>query len=236
MESYKLKFEYRNLFLNKYEYKASARLVGIGFCRNVFNIEKYKNTIERIRSWWTSPMHELDSTDRKFRSDYVNYLDRIDFEHISIFLKWRSNYKGNCSYRQNSDKVTMFTNDIDSLNELVAILPEVQVTRAISAEPNTIYFKKEPKFKHRIYLKPKKLTDEFYNSMHEFLKKNKSKSIYKFSPALARCFKPIARTYFSPNFLHGSYYIDYDDPSTEVYLHIMFPGMMGKTYNCKKQP
>jgi hypothetical protein len=227
MESYNLIVEHRPLFLNKYEYRAAIRMPGAGFCNHVSSIEEYKEKIDRIRAFW-SP----NANFRSLRQTTIDYLENIDLSTVDLYLQWRKEYKHIFSFRQESDRVSIFGNDLKKLETIKDIYAKAILTHARVLEPETLYFKKMPKFSYRTYIKSKRTSDDFYGTMRQFIDNNKDNANYKLSPALIRLFSKSKMH----RMLHGSYYIDYNQPSIEMYLHLLFPNMLGKKYNCKKHP
>jgi hypothetical protein len=234
MASSKLIIEHRPLFLNKYEYRAAIRLLGAGFCHHVDTIGQYQDKLDRIKSFW-SPRQHLHSLiyDNPSERTNKNFLNDIDFDLIDLYLRWRKDHKHIFSFRQALDKVSIFGNDLKKLETIKDIFPKAKLTHARVLEPDTLYFKKNPKFIYRTYIKPKLASDDFYSTMQKFIDNNKNNDSYGFSSALVRRF---SRYSMYRRMLHCSYYIDYNEPSVEMYLHILFPNMLGKKYNCKKHP
>lgn len=240
MASSKLKVEHRpSLFLHKYEYRAAIRIVGAGWCHHIDTIEQYKDKIERIKEFWQPHGTIMLSP---YRADYANYLDNVDLKIIDLYLNWKKEHKELFSFRQEHDRVSIFGNDFKKLETIKDIYPKAKMTHARVLEADTLYFKKDPKFNHRVYIKSKYNTSaDFCNTMAQFVEKNKDNPNYKISAALVRLFCNRKRETASGmsmqgRILHGSYYIDYNESSTEMYLHILFPDMLGKPHNCKKHP
>jgi len=240
MVSSKLKVENRpTLFLHKYEYRAAIRIVGAGWCHHTDTIEQYKDKIERIKEFWQPHGTYMPFP---YRAEYTNYLDNVDLKIIDLYLKWKKEHKELFSFRQEYDRVSIFGNHFKKLETIKDIYPKAKLTHARVLEADTLYFKKDPKFNYRVYIKPKHNTsNDFCNTMAQFVEKNKDNPNYKISAALVRRFcnrKQTASgmTLMQGRMLHGSYYIDYNESSTEMYLHILFPDMLGKPHNCKKHP
>ena len=238
MELSILKVEYRPLFLNKYEYRATFRILGAKFLHHVSSIEEYQKKIDGITSFWDRHKFPLSLYAGQLQQaasawgTAKDYIGEIDYKTIEVYLEWKKAYKHLFCYRQESDRISIFGNDFEKLETIKKVDPKVKITYAKVLEPNTLYFKKEPKFKFRVHIKSGRYTADFYDTMKQFIGTNKDSPNYGISPALIRSFKDS----ITHGIMHGSYHIDYNEPSTETYLQILFLGMLGKTYNCKKHP
>jgi hypothetical protein len=61
-------------------------------------------------------------------------------------------------------------------------------------------------------------------------------NIARICPALRRLVNEAGGRKYWYNYLHSSYYVDYNDESTLTLLHMFFGSMLAKTYSLEKQP
>lgn len=171
------------------------------------------------------------------RHDYYGKKEKIDlinFDKISKYLDWRNKNKSeNVCIRVEGDKISVFSNDLKFLENLYIEVPDVEdLTEALVLDEGVMYFKNEPKFKYRAYIKNRGYSIEFRDAMCEFIKANESNTDINISNGLYRQItSPKAWRY-----MFGSYGIDYNHESFLTYLHMLFPGMIGKHYRLEKQP
>jgi hypothetical protein len=106
------------------------------------------------------------------------------------------------------------------------------------------YFVREPKYNYRIYLKSKRVNDEFREKMQKFIKRyENTDTVIVASGSLSHWLKD------DTNYVRGSwsyhwnkcytstnYFIDYNDESTLTLFSLMFSGMVSKSYKLEKRP
>lgn len=221
-----MKIEKRQiLYFNKYRYKASLCVIGAGYSYYTNDVESFIERIEKFKnssnSYWNKGWHD------------THYLDKIDYDQISKFITWRTTIgKDQCLYRIQGDKVSFFSNNIDLLRTLESIDHNVEYTEALChANSEMMYFKKKPNHKFRTYFRGKRMPKDFSDNVRTVSETYKS---LHFSPALLRIL--FDHTQYNPyRYLHGSYYVEYDDEQMLTILSIWFPNMLHKTYSLHKE-
>jgi hypothetical protein len=125
----------------------------------------------------------------------------------------------------------VFTNDIGILNKVYDIFPKTYLSEVTLTEPGVMLFVKEPAYKYRIYLKSRQVSTEFKEDFFDFVTTNPSVSA---SPALVNTLRNPRRARYP--FMHGGYFLNYNDESTVTLLGLLFPQILGKVYKLEKRP
>lgn len=222
MELFKLKVEKKNkLYFNKYKYKAYLYLKGANLTYYTSDIESFNQRYENLKSQYViKPM--------SLTYDWI--YEGVDVNKISKYLTWRNLFRDRVHLRVNTDSVSVFSNDLNLLKSLDGI-GQVSITEVQALDQDVLYFKKRPKYKFRTYFRAKRVPKDFIENVSEFSKKHSNAKVSK----SLRTFL-ISRNWHAYIYLHGSYYVDYNEESYLSILHMYFSGMIGKTYKCEKEP
>lgn len=222
-------YEYRDeLYYSKYSYRMR---VGIPCVRY---------------TWWCKKAEDLDlKVSGKF-SGYGN-VKKNDLPTVlahqsalKTIIKVQSEKKAkNISVRIESETVAFFSEDLQKLQEIEKELGSnykcdfTQVQTSPFA--GTKYFVNEPKHKFRIYLKSKRVEDNFHVELSNTL--GRLKSLYP-SNALQSWLKTDSKRWGIWHFrwTSAAHFIDYDDESTLSYLALMHGDVLGKKYKLEKRP
>lgn len=227
MESSKLKVEKRNkLYFNRFKYKAVAHIQGAAYTYYTPDLETFVSRMEKLRD--NKPRYGV----RILKDDWHEYWDEVNLDRISQLITWRNVVKKEkCLIRIQGDNVSFFSNELPLLQTLTSIDPEIRLTEAHCHESNYMYFKKEPKYKYRTFFRAKRMPKDFsenirtlqgmYNTIH-------------FSEGL---FKSLFHNNWHPyRYMHGSYFVEYNDEKMLTILSMWFPDMLAKTYVLAKEP
>jgi len=230
MASLKLVTEKRNaLFFGKYTYKARCKVHGAVYTYYTKNIEEFKAKMARRKDEQPPPYVSIYGLDWKRR------LDSIDYEQIARYFDWRNNVdSSDYMLRIQGNNISVFSDDLKLLQTLNILDKNVEISIAKLIETNVIYFKKEPRHKYRIYFRGKRVPENFKDEVKSFIERYKN--IAFICPALRRLVNGTAGRKYWYNYLHSSYYVDYDEESTSTLLHMFFGPMLAKTYSLKKEP
>lgn len=223
MELYKLKVEKRNkLYFNKFKYKASLTIKGAAYSYYSMDIETFTLRIEKLRE--SKSRYGV----RVLTDSWQEYWDEIDLDQISKFITWRNVIsKERCLYRIQGDYVSFFSNDLALLHTLDCMDPNLKFYEAKSLSPDTMYFKKNPKYKYRTYFKGKRMPKDFCDNVRSL---NDMYEKLKFSDALFDV------NWHQFKYMHSSYFVEYNDEQMHTILAMWFPDMLAKTYICEKEP
>lgn len=228
MELSKLKIEKRNKpYFNKFTYKAVCKIQGAAYTYYTTDIETFVNRMEKMRESSRSKYGV-----RLLDEDWQEYWDEVNIDQIAAFITWRNIInKDRCSYRIQGDNVSFFSNELSLLSSLDNLDPKVKYYKSECYDSNTMYFKKQPKYKYRTYFKGKRMPKDFSDSIRSLQDMYKS---LNFSKGL---FASLFHNNWHPyRYMHGSYFVEYNDQQMLTILSMWFPDMLAKTYTLAKEP
>ena len=224
-------YEYRdNDYYNRYEYRARFKLKGIRYTWYTKTAEDFQKKVVSGQSYYG-----IRPEDRTIVNE--------NLATILDFITWRNQRKKDklAMIRIEGDVVAAFSSDLALLNTLQNLntsleIDYTQVQR--SAFIGVKYFVNQPKHKYRVYLKSKKVENEFAKDLHELFKR--TKGLYP-SIALKYWAKDSAgsnsiQRSWRFRYSSASHFIDYDDESTQSYIALMHGNMLGKRYKLEKRP
>lgn len=227
MESFKLKIEKRNkLYFNKFKYRAVTRVQGAAYTYYTPDLETFITRMEKLRD------HKPRYGVRVLKDDWKEYWEEVNLDQISQLLTWRNLVsKEKCLIRIQGDYVSFFSNELPLLETLDSIDKNVEFTEAVCYKSNYMYFKKEPKYKFRTYFKGKRMPKDFSENIQNL---DNMYGSLNFSPAI---FKSLFHNNWHPyRYMHGSYFVEYNDEHMLTILSMWFPDMLAKTYVLAKEP
>jgi len=220
-------YDYRDSdYYNKYSYRARFKLPCV---RYTWSVKTPEELDEKLT---TKSYGSVRKTDRATYTDYLPTL--------KAFVEFRNQVKTDktAMIRIEYDTVAVFSNDLQLLKSVEAIDPSLKYdyTEAQKSDYAGIkHFVHEPKHKYRIYLKGKRLTDEFPKELKELL--DRMEGLHP-SGALMEWLKDAHHRvgHWSYRYGNPSHFIDYDDESTLSYLMLLYGGIFGKRYKLEKRP
>lgn len=227
MESFKLKVEKRNkLYFNRFKYRAVVQIQGAAYTYYTPDLETFISRMEKLRD--NKPRYGV----RVMHDEWKEYWDEVDLDRISQLITWRNVVsKDKCLIRIQGDNVSFFSNELPLLQTLDSIDPKVDITEAVCYEPDYMYFKKQPKYKFRTYFKGKRMPKDFSDNCRTLQDMYKS---LNFSKGL---FISLFHNNWHPyRYMHGSYFVEYNDEQMLTILSMWFPDMLAKTYSLAKEP
>lgn len=227
MGSYKLKVEKRNkLYFNKFKYRAVCKIQGAAYTYYTPDLDTFVARMEKLRD--NKPRYGV----RVINDDWREYWEEVNLDSISQLITWRNLVsKDKCLIRIQSDFVSFFSNDLSLLQTLESIDPKLKITEVISYDNNYLYFKKQPKYKFRTYFKGKRMPKDFSENIVSLQDMYKS---LNFSKGL---FTSLFHNNWHPyRYMHGSYFVEYNDEQMLTILSMWFPDMLAKTYVLAKEP
>lgn len=227
MELLNLKIEKRNkLYFNKFKYRAVCKIQGAAYTYYTPDLETFVSRMERLRT--DKPRYGV----RVLGDEWNEYWDEVNLEQISAYITWRNTVsKDKVLYRIQGDHVSFFSNELALLKSLNNLDPKVTFTEAVCYEPNKLYFKKQPKYKYRTYFKGKRMPKDFSDNIRTLQGMYKS---LNFSKGL---FTSLFHNNWHPyRYMHGSFFVEYNDEQMLTVLSMWFPDMLAKTYTLAKEP
>jgi hypothetical protein len=222
------------LYYGKYTYRARLTVVGLNRTYFAKTFDEYKKLIERLKKGRHARIKQE--------------IDGIDLDTIERYITWRNtNAKGNnkvAMIRVEGNTAGVFSNDLQLLKTLETIAPgttTVDYTEVDQSIPHgTKYYVKQPKHKFRVYLKSKRVDDNWKQSMTRFIERYKdTDTVIVPSDAFSYWLAP-DRQYsgwqWNTNYCSSHYFIDFDDESTDTLFAIMFGDMISKRFKLEKRP
>jgi len=222
--------DYRTLYYSKYQYRARVYANGIYLCNFRSTREEFEKTLKK---------HKKHSSD-------------VNIDMLVKFAQWKNKQKidkkGQFTIRIENNIASIFSNDLYFLKELQSIGLNVDYTAIEDVVPvGKKYFVNEPKFKHRIYLKSKRVSDEFPEKLQAMFDRYSGTGT-QISPSVALrnwtsshdAFPSMISSYYSNSwrsrYCSSHFFIDYNDESFITLFALMFDGMISKKYALLKQP
>jgi len=228
MELSKLKINKRNkLYFNKFKYKAVCKILGAAYTYYTNDIETFVKRMEKFRETSRNKYGV-----RLLDDQWKEYWDEVSIDQVSKFITWRNVVnKEKCMCRIQGDGVSFFSNDLSLLQTLDDIDPNVSFFLVECHASDYMYFKKEPKYKFRTYFKGKRMPKDFSDNIRTL---QDTYSSLNFSKGL---FTSLFHNNWHPyRYMHGSYFVEYNDEYMLTILAMWFPDMLAKTYSLAKEP
>ena len=218
------------LYYNKYKYRARVHCQGITLC------------------YWCNTDDEVDERISKHKVRWKH----TDIDGVKRFLAWKNL---NTPKKIKDKKITVriegnvaaiFSNDLDLLKTLDTLELNVDYTEVDDTIPNGIkYFKNEPDYKYRIYLKSKRVKDDFHQKLKEFVTKYKDTD-NKFvpSPSLRQWLNIKTDNKMSMwgsnnwrlQYCSSHFFLDYNEESSLTLFSLIFQGSISRKFKLEKRP
>jgi hypothetical protein len=197
------------------------------------------------KTMWHRTLLTYEQSIEEQRHQYGSrYIDPYEPAEIDAYMKFKRKYlsPNTSKYRVNVSKfddiivttgyssVTVFANNERVIRDIKALgFGNPTTTEAVVSIPRgTMYFKRKPKYTHRIYLKSKKVADEFKESLSKFLDQYEE---VEASGALKRWLKGIDVNRWSQNWIGNGYFIDFNGEQYYTLMLMFFDGKyLGKFY------
>jgi hypothetical protein len=210
----------KTLYFGKFSYKVDVRTKELYYTHWARDINEYREQI-------------LERVGDQDRNRYAKKIDPgvIDYPLVEKYLNFKQKYKNNknlVGFRNEGDVAGIYTNDLAIINEVLAFSPKSEVVQVNPMPTGVMYFKRTPPANYRVYCKNSRQTSSTRQDIVEYLQRTPDLSPNK---ALARA---LSQTW--PNmWTHDGQYIDYNDDRNLVMMHLMFPGILGKSYKLEKK-
>lgn len=223
-------YEYRDdNYYNKYEFRMRVTIPCV----------KY--------TWWCSGPDELDN---KIAGKVKRYgtIRKADLpsviEHqtaLKLVIKYQQDRKKtkDLGMRIEGDVVAFFSCDLSKLQDIAKDFGpnySVDCTQVQTSQYAGIkHFVNEPKHKYRVYLRSKRVEDNFLEEFRGTI--SRQKELHP-STALQQWMDRDAKRWGIWHFrwTSSAHFIDYDDESTLSYLALMHGEVLGKKYKLEKRP
>lgn len=223
-------YEYRDSnYYNKYEYRMRVEIPCIRY------------------TWWCKTPGDLDD---KINGKVKKYgsIKKVDLPEVIVHqnalktvIKLQTDRKKqkDLGVRIESSTVAFFSNDLKKLQEIATELGSMyspDYTQVQTSQYAGIkHFVDEPKHKYRVYLKSKRVEDNFHNELKNTI--DRQKELHP-SNALQSWMNRDNKRWGIWHFrwTSAAHFIDYDDESTLSYLALMHGEVLGKKYKLEKRP
>lgn len=223
MESFKFKIENKtSLYYSRFLYKAVLVQENLYFALKCKNMKEYEAmytklvTTSRGKSPWRKTPQAIDDKGKLV-------IEKL----IKFFHQQRK--LDNVMLRKENNKLSIFTNDLDLLDQVAQFSPRVSFYKCEFSPPGVKYFIKEPPAKFRVYMKNASISPETKQDLIQYI--NRTPDI-KMNQTFERF---IGKTYLHHVWLYNGHYIDCDEESTTFMLLLTFPEIVGKVYKLEKK-
>lgn len=223
-------YEYRDsLYYNKYEYRLRLNVPGARYTYWCKKPEDLDNKLVGKGPKYGNVRQEDITT-------VTQHLPALK-EVVNLYIKRKADKS--FSLRLEGNTLSVFANDlavIDTIKNQLGPTYSLDCTHAQTVGfSGTRYFVKEPKHKYRVYLRSKRVDDNFHNELRNFF--STQKKLYP-SSALRQWYNRDGKHYgiWYFRWTSAAHYIDYDDESTLSYLALMYGEVLGKKYKLEKKP
>jgi hypothetical protein len=157
-------------------------------------------------------------------------LNTIDYEAVGSYINFRKKYKKSkdLTFRREGNGVCIYSNDLNIVNEVLAFGPNSEVTQVVPMPAGVIQFKKEPPAAYRIFLKTLTKPGHIRQELIDYLER--TPDMVPNSTLERALGQRWPNVYF-----HEGHYFNYNDDRNILMMHLMFPGILGKSYKLEKK-
>lgn len=221
-----------SLYYGKYNYRARFYCPGINL------------------AWYCDSVEDVDLRAKKFSK---SRLKTADIDGVKKFVKWKldqpNTFKGKSKQgviRIEGNIAAVFSNDLTLLKTLNSLGYQVDYTKV---DDNIVegvkLFKEEPKHKYRIYLKSKRITDDFHNKLKGFVDRYKNTDNKMIPSPSLRQWLNITHDTNTPSwsinnwrlqYCSSHFFLDYDEESSLTLFMLMFPSWVNRKFKLEKRP
>ena len=214
--------DYRTMYFNKYVYRARVHMTGAYLCSYSTKKEDFQRRINANKS--------------------IKTANADDLVKFAIFKKEMK--RGLGTVRIEGNVASVFSNDLTYLKELGLLGFTVDYSEVQDNVPTgTKYFVEEPKFKHRIYLKSKRVPEDFPKKLQKMFDRYRGTAT-KISPS------PSLKEWLTErqipslggwlawkrSYCSSHYFIDYNDESFITIFALTFDNTISRKFKLEKRP
>ena len=206
------------IFYGKYKYKVDINLDGSRYLKYASTYDSFIRKIVKTGYIWDT------SLESKYRSVFDFYKKYSGSKEVTFLREW--------------SMLGLYTSNQDILNELLVLNLGLKVHEAVAPPEKVMYFAKEPKYKYRVYLKSKRVSDSLIDSLIGFCDTYKDKNI-NISNSLITFINYINSEHWKHriySYLNNSFFIEFNDDSMITIMHLIIGECIGKTYKLEKRP
>lgn len=222
-------YEYRDsLYYNKHEFRMRVKIPCV---RYTWYCKKPEDLDKKLNGKWQSYANVR-------KEDIAEVNDNLPALKTVIQLQNTRKAK-NIGMRIEGETVAFFGNDLSELKNIEVLIGSdysYDYTQVQTAQYAGVkHFVDEPKHKYRVYLRSKRVDDNFHNELRETIARQPNLHP---SNALVSWMNRDNKRWGIWHFRWASsaHFIDYDDESTLSYLALMHGEILGKKYKLEKRP
>ena len=220
-------YDYRDYdYYNKYAYRVRITLLGmrqVSYSKNATDLTNRVTNAKYSYGYSNSERNEI----------------RQNLPTLVKIMEWKVNAikEKKSTIRGEHNSLSIFSNDLAFLHTL-DLIPNISIDYT-EVQKSTFagvkHFVKEPKHKFRVYMKSKRISEDFIKEWKDMLER--IDGLYP-SPALQSWLDDYIGGYWTWKYRwsNASHSIDYDDESTLSYLALMHGDILGKRYKLEKRP
>lgn len=221
MASFNLKIKVidrEKLYFNRYSLRGTFKTEHLSAAYGVKDIDGFNHALSKGRHRYVWRGKAID-------------LATVDFNLIEKIIEFKVAAKKDkvLTIRFEGDKMSVYTNDMDVLEQMTKIQSTVELTQIVLSPAGTKYFKFDPPAKYRVYLKARRIDESTRNSLLDFFKRDLG------TPCSALKGNVEAKNAWRWSWITNHNFIDYNEETTLTYMSLMFPGILGKTYKLEKK-
>ena len=218
--------DHRDLYFGKFNYRARVHMVGAYLCSFATKKEDFQKRI-------------------KFNK---KTMAGAKVDELVLFADWKNTQKkekkSDITFRIEGQTASVFSNSLEFLRELESLGFNVDFTAIEDIVPTgTKYFVNEPKFKYRIYLKSKRVPEDFPKKLQNMFDRYKGTGTkISPSPSLSDWLNergiPSLGGWLSwkRSYCSSHYFIEYNDESFITIFALTFTSIISKKYTLEKRP
>lgn len=223
MESFKLITENRSdLYYKKYAFKVTFNILHIGRTRYCSDFKAFRNRIAFLRSkGWLRPDFKISKQLQTYIQNYFDWKKSLTNEDIVTRLDLHS--------------FSICSNDIELLKKYAQYFVGAYTifkTANVSIPQNTMYFKRTPPTKYRVYFKSTRVNGDFYETLNDLISRyaNTDSQLYP-SKSLRSWLK---YTGYSKTWIRSNYSIGYNNEADYTILALTIPEVLGSNFKLEK--
>jgi len=231
-----------SLYYGRFKYRVTFVITGASRTNYAYTLKKFRERIDLDRVFYESQMKRTN--DLRLIEDAkhnINKLNTINITEIECLLDFKNRHKRKIDGKfqvqitnnYNTDKVSVYTNNIDIINDAVSLyFNDTKVTQVNLCIPQDVkVFIKPPKYQFRVYMKNKMITQTFKDSLHQFTRQYPE---FKLSPSFSR-WSHMSVKNWAGAYLQQNYFIEFDGESNYAILLLFFDGYISGYYRLEQR-
>ena len=214
----------KRLYFNKFGYKVHLKSKELYHTYWVKDLSQFRQKIDELVQ---------EQSESEFYDSYRRKIDpnEIDYETVENYLNFRNKYKNDRNlviFRREGDGIGIYVNEVKIIDEVLNFSPNAKVTQIIPMPTGVLLFKQTPPAAYRIYCKTSTQPGSIRDEIIEYL--GRTPDMVPNIVLKRELSHRWAKVYF-----HAGQYFDYNDNNNILIMHLLFPGILGKSYKLEKK-